>query len=330
MNVSLLSAAKSGYADKVRRLLISSADIEAQDENGETSLLLASDKYNSHIDTMRVLLDMDANVDAKDEIGWTALFWGCATGHLESVSLLLEFGANVNVQDTDLDTPLHLAIEIGHETIVRLLLDRGADPLVKNRNGDTPLDEAILEGTFSDSLMYHMHEAVEKRYAEQHTALVVQMDTMRLQIDDLLEQCEKDGENYATVVQEKDACWSEKLQTVNGRIESMQNIVGNVQQEVVEEERIEDRALVRLGEEDEQNQMHVIGRVSGSLRSLSENVVPFICWMIFGATCRTNVRKSEGNRNNIGTATQSLLCAGLRSVTDRMTRRNNRPNQQPV
>lgn len=334
MNTSLLTAAKSGYENKVRRLLISGADIEAQDETGETALLLACDKYNnSHIDTMRVLLDNNANVDAIDDIGWTPLFWGCATGNLKSVSLLLEFGANVNVQDNELDTCLHMAIEIRHEIMIRLLLDKGADPLVKNRNGDTPLDEAIMDGTFSDSLMYHIHEAAEQRYAEQHTSLVVQMDAMRLQIDDLLEQCEKDSKIFASVEQEKAAFGSEKYQTINSQIKFVHDILGNANREAVEEEHmIDDRALVvRLGGEDEQNQiLNVLGRVTGLLRYLSERVIPFICWTMFGAIAtRTSARPFDGNKNNIvGTSKRSLLGAGLRTVANRMKRRKKRLNQQ--
>jgi Ankyrin repeats (3 copies)/Ankyrin repeat len=336
MNVSLLAAAKSGYEDKVRRLLISRADIEAQDENGETALLLASDKYDSHIDTMRVLLSMDANVDAKDEIGWTALFWGCASGHVESVSLLLEFGANVNLQDDDLDTPLHIAIECGMAAIVRLLMDKGADPLVKNRNGDSPLDEAMSDGTLSDSLMRRIQEVAEKKYEEQHTSLTAQMDTMRLDIDDLLEQCQEEGEKYAKAVQAMDAFWSEKLQTINEQIESMQGKeVDNVRPEQAVEERIE-RALARLGGDVERNQMNVIDWVSGSLSYLAELVVFFICWMVFGASAGETLSNSKGNSHTAVAeslkiaADRGMMSEGLRGVAARMKKGKNRGhNQQP-
>jgi hypothetical protein len=336
MNASLLAAAKSGYQDKVRRLLISRADIEAQDENGETALLLASDKYDSHVGTMRVLLIMDANVDAKDEIGWTALFWGCATGHVESVSLLLQFGANVNIQDSDLDTPLHIAIECGMAAIVWLLLEKGADPLVENRNGDTPLDEAILEGTLSNSLMRRIREAAATKNKELHTSLVAQMDIMRLDIDDLLEQCQEEGEKYAEVVQAKDTFWNENMQTINEPIESMNGKeVGNATREEVVENLIE-RALVRLGGDVERNQMSVIDWVSGSFSYLAELVVLFICWMAFGASAVEILSKSEGDSNKKVAeslrvaADRGVMSGGLRGVSGRMKRgKNQGPNQQP-
>lgn len=89
---AIVAAAWDGLADLVQRLLDSGADINMQDETGQTALIAAPDQ-----------------------------------GYLGIVELLLKRGANPNIKDKDGDSALDIAHFKNHDEIVKLLLAHGAE-----------------------------------------------------------------------------------------------------------------------------------------------------------------------------------------------------------
>jgi hypothetical protein len=174
-------------------------------------------------------------------------------------------------------------------------------------------------------LTHRIQEAAQQIYKEQHTpSFVAQSDTMRRQIDNLLEQREVDGEQYAAVVQEKDAFWIVKLLTVTSKhIKTIQGNLGNVRQERALEERVE-IAVGRLRADVEQNHEDRVYWDSASLCYLSELVVLFVCWMPLGIAL-AHAKKSKGNNSSdavkamkVAESEGAAALAWLRSVAARM------------
>ncbi|KAK6447234.1 hypothetical protein FP744_10003484 [Trichoderma asperellum] len=167
----LMVAAYFGHHVLVKLLLQQGADIEAKDDQGQTSLLWASinghvavvnmlldngadvqvkDVYRSRtplwcalaahsIDVFKILLDKGVDVEEKDKYGWTPLLWAASEGHEVNVVLLLKNGVNIEAKDKNSRTPLLWAASGGHKAIVNLLLKNNAEVDVKDNNGWTPL-----------------------------------------------------------------------------------------------------------------------------------------------------------------------------------------------
>ena len=73
----------------------------------KTELMSASEE--GRLEVVRELLDADADVNVQNESGDTALVFASVGGHLEVVRALLAAGADANVQVKDGDTALTLA-----------------------------------------------------------------------------------------------------------------------------------------------------------------------------------------------------------------------------
>lgn len=106
-NKWLFSAASSGDARKIKKLIGEKVDVNTQDEQGRTPLSCA--------------------------------IWN---GNEEVARLLLEAGADLELKDKNSQTALHLASYLGEVEIVELLLVLGADRTAKDKDGKTPLDKA--------------------------------------------------------------------------------------------------------------------------------------------------------------------------------------------
>ena len=180
----LLFAAREGCIACIGALLEAGADIDLDDPDGSTALIMAL--LNRHWDTAKFLIEAGADVNLWDIYGQTPLYVAVDQNTLpigrrveiptmdrttgeEIVRLLLERGANPNAQlklrpryrniphDRYRDpmivwgtTPLLRAAKAGDLPLMRLLLAHGALADLANSQGVTPLMAAVGDGHIHD------------------------------------------------------------------------------------------------------------------------------------------------------------------------------------
>jgi ankyrin repeat protein len=95
-----------------------------KDELGATDLHWAV--YKGQKNKVKKLIVKGADVDAKTAFGSTPLHWAAKNGNKNVVELLINAGANVNAQNYAGDTPLNWAYTNNQPSVINLLLDSGA------------------------------------------------------------------------------------------------------------------------------------------------------------------------------------------------------------
>ncbi|WP_339041993.1 ankyrin repeat domain-containing protein [Spiroplasma endosymbiont of Apeira syringaria] len=113
------------------------------------------------LEALKVLLENGADVNYEDQDGNTSLMLAAESGFLEVVKVLLENGADVNYESQkNGNRPLMLATRRGNFEIVKHLIDNGADISYKDCDGNTPLMFAAENGRieiFNILLLYKAH-----------------------------------------------------------------------------------------------------------------------------------------------------------------------------
>ncbi|KAM5357250.1 hypothetical protein ACJZ2D_016458 [Fusarium nematophilum] len=170
----LRSAVNNGYRERVLALLDSGADIDAEDQIGDSTALThaaclgreglvelllengadpnrrerhgrtalhiaAGDGYSGIV---RMLVENGADVDAKVH-GWTPMLLAAKGWRYQIPDYLIERGANVNAADYHGRRALHWAAHHGGRTLARLLLQRGAEIEAEDRWGKTAFQWAV-------------------------------------------------------------------------------------------------------------------------------------------------------------------------------------------
>ena len=139
---TLMNGALEGDLEAVHRALVLGADVNVQDPDGRTALMLAA--FNGHSDVCAHLVAKGATVDHRDKMGRTPLMFAATGTCPETLELLIQRGAGVNLVDSGEGwTPLMFAGAEGHLPVVEALLQHGADRDTKDADGDTALDFAI-------------------------------------------------------------------------------------------------------------------------------------------------------------------------------------------
>ncbi|KAH7111654.1 ankyrin repeat-containing domain protein [Dactylonectria estremocensis] len=173
----LRSAVNSGYRERVLALLDSGADIDAEDQIGDSTALThaawlgreglvelllengadpnrrerhgraalhiaAGDGYS---DIVRILVENGADVDTKVH-GWTPMLLAAKAWRFQIPDYLITRGANVNAADYHGRRALHWAAHHGGVTLARLLLQRGAEIEAQDRWGKTAFQWAVADG----------------------------------------------------------------------------------------------------------------------------------------------------------------------------------------
>jgi ankyrin repeat protein len=135
-------AALDGNIHFVRVALDKGVDVNAQDNNKRTALMLAS--YNGHTEIVRLLIESGADVNLIDEADRTALMFAASGPFNETVIELTKAGANLNMIDKDEHwTALMFAASEGQLDVVKTLVSKGADLKLKDIDGDTAYNFAI-------------------------------------------------------------------------------------------------------------------------------------------------------------------------------------------
>lgn len=178
----LLSAAASGNAAEVGRLIAAGAELEQRDGQGQTPLLRAV--AGNHVAVAKALLAAGASPNAqatnqdtpwllagasgrteiiaamlplkpdlsiRNRYGGNALIPACERAHVETVKLLLTSGIDLDHVNNLGWTCLLEIVILGdggprHQQVAKLVLDAGANPNLADKDGVSPLQHARKRG----------------------------------------------------------------------------------------------------------------------------------------------------------------------------------------
>ncbi|MFM7603076.1 MAG: ankyrin repeat domain-containing protein [Pseudanabaena sp.] len=184
-NTILLKAVRTGNLAATQKALSCKADPNAQEQNGETALMIAS--ANNHVKIVKLLLSHGANVNGGSWIVGYPLMEASREGHLEIAKLLLEKGADVNIMSDEGFTALDAAIVKNQIEVVQFLLNKGANP---NRYvaGATPLYDAGYGYTKVVSLLIKHGADVNAKSFGSTTPLAIAIQNNHLDVVNLLKK----------------------------------------------------------------------------------------------------------------------------------------------
>jgi len=166
----LLTAAKSGNLEGVKRALEADADVKAKNKEGNTALMLASGEGHTEIVKLLEEAVEEKSKEEEKKKKWEEnrqvrhnkrLRNAAKSGDLEGVKRALEAGADVKAKNTMGDTALMLASKNGNTEIVKLLIEKGADVNAKDSKGNTALMLASKEQ--HTEIVNLLKEAVEEK-----------------------------------------------------------------------------------------------------------------------------------------------------------------------
>ncbi|WP_409344570.1 ankyrin repeat domain-containing protein [Paenibacillus sp. MBLB4367] len=145
LNQALLEAAAKGDQAAIASLLADGADIDATDDRGRTSAMIAV--HTKQLSIFTLLAEKGANINIRDERSDNPLLYAGAEGLLDFVKASLAAGADTRLTNRFGGTALIPAADRGHVDVVKELLAH-SDVAVDHVNnlGWTALLEAIILG----------------------------------------------------------------------------------------------------------------------------------------------------------------------------------------
>lgn len=141
---AFITQIKEGQLQNVQFLLAKGADVNVQNDRGQTPLMVAASF--GHEDITRVLLEYGAKINTHCHDGQTALIAAAIRGFDRLVQMLVMSGANVDEGVRCGKVALSQAAAYGQDKIVQFLLDAGADVEAFGVSGETALGMAAAGG----------------------------------------------------------------------------------------------------------------------------------------------------------------------------------------
>lgn len=138
----LNSAAAKGQVGYAKDYVELGADVNAPLYCGVTALMEAA-RHENNLDMVRFLIASGANVNAKDGDGQSALMIASDRGYMDIVLALLQAGADANAEDNSAWTPLMFASSDGHTDVALALIKAGAKLNRGDNSGPSPLMLAV-------------------------------------------------------------------------------------------------------------------------------------------------------------------------------------------
>ena len=148
-------AAKENRVEVIPVLLAAKADVNNRDRAGKTPLCVAAESRDPKcVESMKLLLEAKSDVNSKDRLGGSPLLWAAGLGTPEAVELLIASGAEVSIQDKNGLTPLLWAAGTGDPRSVQILVDKKADlNVADNLTGDTAIMRAARNGKYESLII---------------------------------------------------------------------------------------------------------------------------------------------------------------------------------
>jgi ankyrin repeat protein len=150
--------------DQVAQFIARGADVNREDDEGNTPLRLAVE--TGSLQMVKMLLDKGADVRSENESGWTPLHVIASINRrmteeeTEIAGLVIENGADVDATDSQDKTPLHIAASMHHFRLVEMLLDHGANVNAReNVFESTPLHNAAVGTVYYDEQTGPRHKS---------------------------------------------------------------------------------------------------------------------------------------------------------------------------
>ncbi|CAG8196566.1 unnamed protein product [Penicillium salamii] len=148
---------KQGQNEDVQLLLSKGADVNAQNDLGQTALMVAASF--GHEDITRTLLEYGAAINTICQTGETALTVAAIRGYERLVRMLVASGARVDEGKDAGKTALSQASAYGQDRIVQFLLDSGADVDAFGWHDETALGLAAVNGNMKVARLLLDHGA---------------------------------------------------------------------------------------------------------------------------------------------------------------------------
>ena len=213
---TLHDAVETGFMYNVQMSLASGANVDEQNEDGDSALHLAVE--GDEPDIIQLLLQSGANVNCTNNDGDSPLHIACSmplgSCRDDVTQMLINYGANVNVRNNENGaenddsaggrTPLHVAIMNPSIKVARTLLYNGADMSITEREGYNALHWAVqMHSWKSDMAHIRTHDddlldtdASAIEYATRIIQLLLSHDTDFRSKIDLLRATTGDGISF--------------------------------------------------------------------------------------------------------------------------------------
>jgi ankyrin repeat protein len=107
-------------------LLDEGADVHSRDSQGNTALMLTVGIPKGSLEIVRLLLARKTDINTQNKEGRSALMIASDRGRIDVVQLLLESGARLDLEDSKKSTALDHAVTSGYAHIAKLLFAKGA------------------------------------------------------------------------------------------------------------------------------------------------------------------------------------------------------------
>ena len=148
LNEQLRRAAQNTELQKLEELLNKGADINFQNQKGETVLMIVASSIRTvtdkRFDTINFLLEKGADVNIQDHEGRTVLMIVASLKLNKAVKIFVNHkGTKINIQDHEGRTALMWASSDGFLSSVDILINNGADVNIKDKQRRTALIYAV-------------------------------------------------------------------------------------------------------------------------------------------------------------------------------------------